>query len=72
MPEPRQNEDRDEFMERCMGDAEAVSDFPDSDQRYAFCSSQWEDSDKRVDIKQLEIQKKKKMQALATNQRIMK
>lgn len=42
MPEPIQGENREEFIDRCMGDAEAVSDFPDRDQRFAFCNSQWE------------------------------
>lgn len=46
MPEPRDGESRDEFLDRCMGDDEAVADFPDSDQRYAFCNSKWENRDK--------------------------
>ena len=41
MPSPRDNETRDDFLSRCMGSAEANQDFPDQDQRYAFCNSQW-------------------------------
>ena len=42
MPDPTPGETRDEFISRCMGDAEASDTFPDSDQRAAFCHSQWE------------------------------
>ena len=41
MPSPRDNETKDNFLSRCMGSAEANQDFPDQDQRYAFCNSQW-------------------------------
>lgn len=42
MPEPRPNEDHDSFIERCMSDDEAKEDFPDTDQRLAFCESVWQ------------------------------
>ena len=42
MPTPNDNESRDEFISRCMGDPEANTDFPDNDQRFAFCNSVWE------------------------------
>lgn len=42
MPSPRSGESRDDFVDRCMGDAEANRDFPREDQRFAFCNSQWE------------------------------
>lgn len=45
MPEPRKGETEEEFIERCMGDDEANKDFPDPDQRRAFCQSQWDDKD---------------------------
>jgi len=41
MPSPRDNEAKDDFLSRCMGSDEANRDFPDQDQRYAFCNSQW-------------------------------
>ena len=43
MPTPTNGEQRDAFLARCMGDGEAVADFPDVDQRYAFCNVQWEE-----------------------------
>jgi HK97 family phage prohead protease len=42
MPTPRDGESRDDFLDRCMSDNEAVNDFPDTDQRFAFCNSVWE------------------------------
>jgi hypothetical protein len=44
MPTPIPNEQEDEFISRCMGDEEAVNDFPDEAQRYAVCSSKWDES----------------------------
>lgn len=44
MPEPRQGETKQAFLDRCMADEEANDDFPESDQRFAFCNSQWERS----------------------------
>lgn len=43
MPTPRAGEDREDWLDRCMGDAEAVADFPDADQRFAVCISKWEE-----------------------------
>lgn len=42
MPEPVANETQREFIARCMSDSEAAKDFPESDQRLAFCFSKWE------------------------------
>ena len=39
---PGSSETEDEFLSRCMSDEEAMSDFPDQDQRYAVCISKWE------------------------------
>lgn len=44
MPTPRENETREEFITRCMSDEEAMTDFPEQDQRFAFCQSEWERS----------------------------
>lgn len=46
MPTPNATETRVEFVNRCMGDAEARRDFPDQGQRAAFCYSVWESSRK--------------------------
>lgn len=46
MPKPRKNENRDEFLNRCMADDEARADFPDNKQRYAVCNSFWDNRKK--------------------------
>lgn len=48
MPKPRKNEDRENFLDRCMGDEEANADYPDNKQRYAVCNSIWRDKDKAM------------------------
>lgn len=48
MPKPHTNEGRDDFLQRCMGDEEAVSDFPDAAQRYAVCNSIWRERPKEM------------------------
>lgn len=47
LPEPRNNETHDDFRERCMGDETAVSEFPEEDQRYAVCETQWRERENR-------------------------
>jgi len=42
MPTPRENETESQFVARCVIDDEATRDFPDVDQRIAFCHSQFE------------------------------
>lgn len=41
MPSPKKGEPRSKFISRCMSDDEAKRDFPDQEQRAAFCYSQW-------------------------------
>lgn len=42
LPKPSLDEDRDEFISRCMGDDKVIQEFPESDQRVAVCNSQFE------------------------------
>lgn len=42
MPLPIAGETRDEFIDRCMSDAEAVDDYPDAEQRFAVCNAFWD------------------------------
>lgn len=44
MPTPNQGEDNQNFINRCMSDSVMVSDFQDTEQRYAVCQRQWEDN----------------------------
>lgn len=41
MPMPQSGETESEFVQRCMSDAEAKRDFPDTNQRLAFCASRF-------------------------------
>lgn len=43
MPNVKPNETRDEFLNRCMGDSEMVTNYENTDQRYAVCESKWQD-----------------------------
>ena len=42
LPKPRPDEDKDDFIDRCMGDDVTNEDFPDPAQRRAVCESQWD------------------------------
>lgn len=46
MPSPRADEDKADFINRCMGSEESRRKFPNQDQRYAFCQSQWSNRNK--------------------------
>lgn len=43
VPRPQGNENRDNFLKRCMGDEVMAAEYPDRDQRYAVCTRQWEE-----------------------------
>ena len=51
MPKPTPGESRRHFIARCVIDDEARSDFPDADQRIAFCYSQYENKAETILIK---------------------
>ena len=42
MPDPQPNENRDDFMDRCMGDGKMTSEFKNPAQRAAVCNSYFE------------------------------
>ena len=44
IPSPHKGEDRDSFIDRCMGDSAMVKDYPKSDQRAAVCFDAWRGS----------------------------
>lgn len=43
IPTPNAGDTKDEYIGRCMGNPTMNSEFPEQDQRYAVCISQWED-----------------------------
>ena len=59
MPTPNQNETERHFIARCVIDDEARRDFPDADQRLAFCYSQYENKKENLlDTKTFKLSKK--------------
>lgn len=47
LPTPRQNENRAEFISRCVNDDVVQREFPDQQQRVAVCATQFEESRER-------------------------
>ncbi len=59
MPTPKPGETQRHFIARCVIDDEARRDFPNADQRIAFCYSQYENKDENLlDTKTFKISKK--------------
>ena len=59
MPTPNQGETERHFIARCVIDDEARRDFPDADQRLAFCYSQYKNKDENyLDTKTFKLSKK--------------
>ena len=47
LPKPKPDEERSEFIPRCMSSQIMEDEFPDSDQRVAVCSQLWRDRNKK-------------------------
>ena len=39
---PREDEEKTEFISRCMSNEQMVREFPDKDQRVSVCFSRWD------------------------------
>ena len=57
MPEPRDDESRNDFLDRFMADPEAVEDHPDAAQRFAVAVSTWDDGHASKSVSSGEIAK---------------
>lgn len=44
LPTPREGEEQDDFLSRCMGNPTMREDFPDEEQRSAVCFRQWREA----------------------------
>ena len=44
LPKPHKEEEKDDFIDRCMGDEVMVEEYPDESQRRAICETQWDES----------------------------
>ena len=50
LPKPKSSESRKDFMQRCMSNSTSVSEFPNTDQRLAVCSTQYRDNYEKVNL----------------------
>jgi hypothetical protein len=41
LPKPNENESKEDFLDRCMANPTMNNEYPNRDQRYAVCNSQW-------------------------------
>ena len=60
LPKPKPDEEKGEFIERCMSDETMKKEYSDNDQRLAVCHSQWEKKEKESSAKYYEIHAKEK------------
>lgn len=54
LPKPNKDESKEKFMDRCMANETMNEEYPDKDQRYAVCQTQWKDKDKKTEPADLE------------------
>lgn len=50
IPKPRENESKRDFVERCMSDNKMVSEYENTDQRLAVCSTTYEERLSKVNL----------------------
>lgn len=43
LPKPRPTETKTQYIRRCMMDDTMITEFPETDQRFAVCNTQWEE-----------------------------
>jgi len=43
IPKPKPNEQRDEFLGRCMSDPKMITEYKDAKQRYAICITTYQE-----------------------------
>ncbi|MFW6173343.1 MAG: hypothetical protein ACOC5T_06320 [Elusimicrobiota bacterium] len=42
IPKPKEKESKEEFVKRCVSSKVMNKEYPDREQRYAVCQSQWD------------------------------
>jgi hypothetical protein len=50
IPKPNPNEQKKDFVQRCMSNDTMVSEYKNTDQRLAVCSTVFEDSKNKVEL----------------------
>lgn len=50
IPKPRSNEEKKDFIQRCMSDSKMASEYTNTDQRLAVCSTSYEENLSKVNL----------------------
>ena len=50
IPKPRSNEEKKDFIQRCMSDDKMVSEYTNTDQRLAVCSTSYEENLSKINL----------------------
>ncbi len=50
IPKPRSNEEKKDFIQRCMSDSKMASEYENTDQRLAVCSTSYEENLSKVNL----------------------
>jgi len=58
IPNTKENEDKSDFMSRCMGDSTMNKEYPDKKQRYAVCMSKATESLSLIEAVDLRVRYK--------------
>ncbi len=58
LPKPKNDEDKKDFLDRCMADEVMNTEYPDNKQRYAICNQIWTDKDKEKKSMSNEIERR--------------
>jgi ATP-dependent Clp protease protease subunit len=59
LPTPNEGESKDEFIDRCMDDDNAIEEYPDEEQRRAVCETQWDQGEEDKSMAGLKMIKNK-------------
>jgi HK97 family phage prohead protease len=57
VPKPREDENHDDFIDRCMSNELMNNEFPDSKQRFAVCQINWEHKERSMNMNIEEMRK---------------
>lgn len=50
LPKPQSNENKDDFLDRCMANPTMNDEYPDNDQRYAVCNDIWQNKESKMKV----------------------
>lgn len=50
LPKPKEDESKKDFLKRCMGNNTMNDEYPERDQRFAVCNTQWRNRNKEISM----------------------